>query len=533
MAEAGTISRQVHRAFFARYGGRLRPIQERAFDLLQDARDGLVMAQTGSGKTEAVLVPVAQRLISAEPPDQRQLRALVISPARALASDLHRRMAPIFAELGLRMDVATSDRRTLGKTPTDILIRTPEGLDSDLCHRAAWLSGVEDVVIDELHKFLEDARGTQLAGLLAQLSAIAPTHRRLAISATVPDVEAPARARLLRDPIIVEDPAESGSLDVIFHDWVGNTEQAAESFVRNLGEKGIRKAIGFVGRKARAETLAHLLNRGFLRGKCFPHHADLSSSDRRRIEEQLRHLPVALVVATTTLEVGIDIGSIDTCILFDAPPDRSAFLQRVGRSGRRSGRRRVICASGLYDRRIDFARVAGPVRNAGVSDCRPFLAGCLQQILSFVVQGGGQTREEVRALCWVGFGIEFDTVDALLSALAVDGWISVGQEQIEPTDQLLQLGTSPALHRTFAGSSGIPVVDEVTGKHLGRAAVVNRSDILLGGKGRRIKRIDPNTGAAISSAVAEGKAMFSASGASLFERLAGKYAPLTGGRFRT
>ena len=249
MGNPTDISREVQRAFFGRFGGKLRPVQALAFEELRDHCDALVMAQTGSGKTEAVLAPVAWRLVLSKQAGQTGLRAILLSPTRALATDLHRRVAGSFATLGLRMDVATSDYRSIGKTPTDILIRTPEGLEGDLFKNPEQMRGIRDVVIDELHKFLDSPRGTQLCGELARLSSIAPEHRRLGISATVEDTSVPGRCGILRSPLIIRDPTETGQTEVVFFDWLEEDTVAAKRLIRQLRALGVRKAIGFVKRR--------------------------------------------------------------------------------------------------------------------------------------------------------------------------------------------------------------------------------------------------------------------------------------------
>ena len=300
------ISTPVRRVFFGRFGGRLTPIQEIVFQAFDGNRDLLVMAGTGSGKTEAVLAPLAQTFSNApRVAPSSGTRALVVSPTRSLASDLYERMASRFADLGLRLDVKTSDRSTVGSKPSDVLIRTPEGIDGALCRRPDQFSEIGFVVIDELHKFLDGPRGSQLVGLFARIGRICPHHRRVGISATVADPTSPDRGKLLRDPAILEDPDERGTIELLFHQWLGKPELASSRFVAELRQLGVRKAIGFAGRKARVEELTQLLDRDYFRGRCFAHHADLSTSERRRTEEQLRQLPVGLVVATTTLEVGI------------------------------------------------------------------------------------------------------------------------------------------------------------------------------------------------------------------------------------
>ncbi len=379
-------SQHVKRAFFARFGGKLRPLQIQAFELIELERDGLVTAPTGTGKTEAVFVPVADRLLSRPPDQQGQLGALIISPTRALATDLHKRMSPIFEQLGLRLDVATGDKNTVSKTkPADALIRTPEGLDGTLVRKPHELRNIQDVVIDEIHTFLDNPRGTQLVGLLHRLTTLSPRHRRLGVSATLPEPRIVESVGLLRENSVFVNAEDEASIEFLNHHWVGSPNFGAPGFVQFLKTTGVKKAIGFVRSRKRAEEVTALLNQGFLRGNTFVHHGSTSSAHRRDTEEQLRTRRIALVVATKTLEVGIDIGDVDTCILFDVPLDASSLVQRAGRAGRRGGIRRVIKVGGLYDQISEFTPLIQQIKHNRIHapyDVRPSLTGCLQQIAS-------------------------------------------------------------------------------------------------------------------------------------------------------
>lgn len=531
MANGSDISRAVRLAFFGKFGGRLRPFQAVAFREIDFSTDALVVAETGSGKTEAVLAPVAQRVVDMKKGGGTGLLALVVSPTRALARDLHRRMAGAFDRLGIRLDVATSDYRSIGRKSSDVLIRTPEGLENDLIKNPSRVANVGVMVIDELHKFLDNPRGTQLCGELARLSDISPGHIRLGLSATIQDPSLPARSGILRNPKIVSDPSATCQTELIYFDWLEEDREAAGRLVKELKKLGVKKVIGFAKRKVDVETYSHLLNQGYMKGKSFPHHANMSSADRKRIEEHLRTLPCAFVVSTTTLEVGIDIGDIDTCILFTPPPDQNSYLQRIGRAGRRSGKRRVILVCGRPHRRTEYASVASLTRGRQ-GDASPFLAGYLQQLLAFIAQNDGASSGDLTAFSTDAFKVPEHVFSSILQALSTDGFLALNQDSIEPMDGLRALIESKEIIRTFASSGGTPVIDESTGRYLGRAAVGVHKEILLAGKGRKIKSLHPQTGAAIVSSSASGVAAFSTSGLSVFEVLARKYERKTGRVFR-
>jgi len=512
---------KVRRAFFAKYGGRLRSIQTAALEDILKERDALVMAATASGKTEAVFLPIVLRLLGEKFQDEAGLSALVVSPTRALASDLYDRMAPVFGELGLRLGVATSDRKIAVTPPPHAMIRTPEGIDFDLCRRSSSLCNVADVVIDELHLFLDSPRGTQLAGLLVRLTRISDSHRRIGLSATISNTESPANIRLLRNPIVVSDNIEKGSPRVIWHTWYQQRqEHETDRFIARLRREGVRKAIGFTRSRARAEKMAHLLNRGFLSRSSFSHHADLSSQQRREIEDRFRRAKVGLIVATSTLEVGVDIGSIDTCILFDVPPSHDSFVQRTGRAGRRSNNPRVVCVTGKYNARRDFTAVmAPPAACERVDDSRPYLSGVLQQIVSNIVQYKKLTRMAVHEFCRNAFCIDDSRIDTLLDGLIAEDVLSCNGEQLALASKGKELAESEALHCTFVTGGGTRVIDQPTGKVIGKAALPANTAVILGGTGRRVIGFDKEKRAALTVKTAGGEASFAARPKSAFESL--------------
>lgn len=524
------LPQPVRRVFFSRFGGHLRPVQDLAFQMVEPDRDCLITASTGTGKTEAAFVPIAIAAY-ARLNEPVGIRALVVSPTRALATDLHTRMAPVFDALGLRLDVATGDKdsRRQGQ-PTDILIRTPEGLDGTICRHADDLKYVKDVLIDEVHVFLDSPRGTQLVGLLSRLETLGAVHRRFGLSATLPDVTLPSRARLLRDPVIVADEGGQG-MDVIQHRWLGGDARGVPSFLEALRRHGCRKAIGFAKSKARVETLCQMLDTGFLRGKCLVHHGSTSSAIRREAEARLRKMQVGLVIATTTLEVGIDIGDVDTCILFDAPGSASSFLQRAGRAGRRGGLRRVVCVSGLYDRATEFGRLIGRINKGQLGpagDARPFLTGCLQQTASLVAASGAVSRAAVGGFLRETYDVKASVAAAITRCLVEGKVLTDDGDDLDLGERGKRMFEDRSIHLTFAVDAGVPVVDEISRRRIGVADVRGRDRIRLGGVGRQVVGVDRLTGDVISVPAEGGDALFAPAGVSVFEELARRCGPRVG-----
>ena len=528
------IPPRVLRAFFTRFGGKPRGIQEEAYSAFQDDRDGLVVAPTSSGKTEAVFVPVASRLLARGGDAQGHLGAIIISPTRALATDLHKRMSPIFHSLGLRLDAATGDLNTCSAShPSDALIRTPEGLDGTLCRHQEQLGDILDVVIDEMHLFLGDPRGTQLVGLLHRLLDHAPGHRRLGISATLPDPSLPLRVGLLRaDPVVVK-AEEQSEIQFIQHAWTGQGAQGVESFLAILRELQCQKAIAFVRSRARAEEACALLNQGHLKGHCFVHHGGTSTALRREAEERLRRARVALVVATTTLEVGIDIGDLDTTILLDVPKDPSSLFQRAGRAGRRNGLRRVLYVTGLFDRTVDFAKLitlAKRPQDPRPRDARPYLAGCFQQIASLVASRDSASWPYLRNFLTAAYGLPDALGNQMLECLVETGLLCRQAADLALSPATQRMFENRSIHLTFSGQSGSPVIDQGSRRLLGHAAISGKGIIRLGGKGREVKGWDSLSQQVLTRQVEGGTPSFAPQGRSSFESAADRFIALIGGQ---
>ena len=536
MDEAKAPSITVMRAFFARFGGRPRPIQTETFQSIQDDRDLLVTAPTSSGKTEAVFVPLAIRLLARGSDGKGKLGALVISPTRALATDLHKRMEPIFQSLGLRLDVSTGDKNTCSAThPSDALIRTPEGLDGLLCRHPEQLNYLLDVAIDELHKFVEDARGTQLIGLLHRLESRVPGHRRLGISATLPDPMLPINMGLLRGNTITISSPDDGKIEFIQHPWLGPGPTSADHFLSKLREIQCKKAIAFVNSRKRAEEMAVLLNRGFLKGRCFVHHGSTSTALRRETEECLRTFQVALVVATTTLEVGIDVGDLDTTILLDLPRDLNALLQRAGRAGRRNGKRRVLYVTGLFDRATDFAPMIAQAqrpRPTATGDARPFLSGCLQQAISLVASKGAESGMGLVHFLEGAFRLPQTQAWQILESLVETGLLAKNDTSFVLTHNSQAMLENRSIHITFSANAGTPIYDAVSHRRIGQALVGNTGKILLGGRARELTGMDPTTGRVLAKQSDGGAASFPRQAQSTFDQVATQCYPKMGGRVR-
>jgi ATP-dependent helicase Lhr and Lhr-like helicase len=321
----------------------LREVQNQSIHAILDGRNAVILAPTAGGKTEASLFPLLS-LMDSE--DRAATSVLYIAPIRALLNNQEARLEKLTGLIGRTAfkwhgDVSQSARKRFIRTPADILAITPESLEAMLMSSRVpgkrLLSHVRAVVIDEVHAFAQSDRGSHLVAVLERIQRICGHDiQRIGLSATVGDPEAIAdwlcgsSAR----PRIVVNPGAVGAPPEVHLDYVGSLENAAH-VIHKLWP-GTRRLV-FVDSRRRVEELASmLLARGV---DTFISHSSLAVSDRTAAERAFEERDNCVIVATSALELGIDVGDLDRVVQIDAPSTVSSFLQRMGRTGRRAGTR--------------------------------------------------------------------------------------------------------------------------------------------------------------------------------------------------
>jgi ATP-dependent Lhr-like helicase len=321
----------------------LRPLQRDSVEPVRRGDDCLLLAPTAGGKTEAAFFPLLSQMADDE---WRGLSVLYVTPLRALLNNLHPRLAGYGSWVGRTVglwhgDTTAGERRRLLSDPPDVLLTTPESLEAMLVsanvdHRALF-SHLRVVVVDELHAFAGDDRGWHLLSVLERLQRLAGRRlQRIGLTATVgnPDellswlqgAVPPTRATVVA-------PESSGmAAPDITVDYVGSIDNAA-TVVASL--HGGEKRLVFSDSRSQAEDMARALReRGIT---TFVSHSSLSADERHRSEQAFAEARDCVVVATSTLELGIDVGDLDRVIQLEAPRTVASFLQRLGRTGRRAG----------------------------------------------------------------------------------------------------------------------------------------------------------------------------------------------------
>ncbi len=407
----------------------------------QAGRHALLVAATGAGKTLAGFLPVLAA--AADRARQPGLKAIYVSPLKALAADVERNlMAPVReAGLDLRVETRTGDtsseaKRRQRQDPPDILLTTPESLSLLLTwpEAQALLSTVQTLIIDEIHAFATTKRGDLLALAAARIRRLNPALRLVGLSATIADP--PAMARWLApdgDVAIVHGEAGARpDISILVPDgripWSGhNGRHAAAEVMRAL--EGARQAIVFVNTRAIAELVFRDLwavnDRGLAIGI---HHGSLSPEARLKAEAALAAGRLRAVVATSSLDLGIDWGDVDLVVQMGAPKGAARLLQRVGRANHRLDEpSRALIVPGNRFEYLEALACLDAVA-AGELDPEPHRPGGLdvlaQHVMGVAVAGPFEADllfGEVRAAAPYA-GLTRETFDRVLSFVATGGY---------------------------------------------------------------------------------------------------------------
>ena len=477
--------------FFGRFDT-LSPVQRQALPAILDGADVLITAPTASGKTEAFAAPAAEAIIKGK---RGGARALFVSPTRALANDLKRRLEARFDDLTVGFGRYTGEHkeRIAGRL-AEIVVTTPEALDSLLARRARALRRVRLVVLDEIHVVDGTPRGDQLRVLLNRLELAAGQRpQRVVVSATVEDPAATA-ARYLEDPRIIAVDGARTIRAKVFH---GRTPPRLAEHLRYLARQGFRKVLVFANRRADVEDYATRLKGHCVFGdQVFPHHGSLSQPVRERTEQHFLKARAAVAFATMTLELGIDIGSVDYVLLAGPPADVSSLLQRIGRGARRTDASRmgyaVADAGEQLICRVLLESAARGQLLGGPYALRPGVV--VQQAL--VIAGSEDWVDEARLAAAVPTAVweemapagPRDLLDALVEADLLEAPRSGRYVLAVEVDHRYQGGT---LHSNIGDTLASEVVDRLTGDVVGYVEVAEQRQLNLGGGARKVVRSEP------------------------------------------
>ena len=382
--------------WFADKGWAIRRHQREMLDAAAQKQHALLVAPTGSGKTMAGFLPVLADLI-ANPFEG--LHTLYISPLKALAVDVRRNLLnPIEAlDLDIRVEARTGDtpsdrKKRQRERPPHILLTTPESLSLLISYPDSFsmFAGLKTVIIDEVHAFATSKRGDLLALSLTRLQAIAPAMRRVALSATV--AEPNAYMHWLSDQpvrLVKGDPGAPPDVAILLPQgdipWGGHSGKYAVPQVMAEIETH-QTTIVFCNTRGLAELIFQgLWNANELKLPIGIHHGSLDIEARRKVEHAMADGRLRGLVATASLDLGVDWGNVDCVIQMGAPKGSSRLLQRIGRANHRLDEpSEAIVVPGNRFEYLE-AQAALDAVNEGVLDGEPFRPGGLDVLTQHVM----------------------------------------------------------------------------------------------------------------------------------------------------
>jgi len=385
----------VRRWFEASFAAPTR-VQALGWPPILASQSTLLLAPTGSGKTLAAFLTAIDRLMFTPPPEkQARCRALYISPLKALAADVERNLKVPLAGIAAggdllhlpRVAMRTGDtpareRAAMLRAPPDILITTPESLYLMLTSQAReMLRSVETVIVDEIHSLVPTKRGAHLFLSLERLQELCGRElQRIGLSATQRPLEEVARLlgggevrgrRWTPRPVTIVDAGSKKQLEV-------RVEMPADPAVLDEDRsiwpqihprlleliRSHRSTMIFVNSRRLAERLAGALNELAGAEVALAHHGSVAREKRQEMEERLKAGALPAIVATSSLELGIDMGAVDLVVQIEAPPSIASGLQRIGRAFHQVGGvpRGVVFPKHRGDLMVSAAAAAGMAR---------------------------------------------------------------------------------------------------------------------------------------------------------------------------
>ncbi|MCL1949878.1 MAG: DEAD/DEAH box helicase [Turicibacter sp.] len=310
----------------------------------------ILNAATASGKTEAAFLPV---LTAIEKTGMESLKAIYVSPLKALINNQFERIDKLCEGLHIDIhrwhgDISAHQKKKFTKAPTGILQITPESLESLFVNRqehlANFFSQLEFVIVDEIHSFIGTARGVQLRSLISRMEAFSNHKVRIiGLSATLGDFE-PVKAWCgPGDAVLTEDgPSGRTLLYHLMHFPGYQGVKPRRMFEDILELTAGRKALIFCNSRAVVEETVVALNGLAGTENYFAHHSAIDKNEREHVESLMMRTVDKSIVATSSLELGIDIGNVDLVIQIDSPHSVASLRQRLGRTGRRKGQDQIL-----------------------------------------------------------------------------------------------------------------------------------------------------------------------------------------------
>ena len=476
----------------------LTEIQRIAIPKILEGKNALLVAPTGSGKTEAALWPVLTNMMQFSH-TEIGFKVLYITPLRALNRDLENRVTYWSDACGFSVgvrhgDTSRSERSKQTISPPDILITTPETLLIVLTGPkiSKWLESVRYLIVDEVHELLDDKRGTQLSLSLERLQRLTKNRiQRIMLSASLgnPQLAFQYFSPESKGEVLVSHESRRMEIRVVYPEPKREDVDTSRKFllepevmarIRVLKDfiKDSTSAIVFTNTRSMAEALGYRMKKLFEEMKVHVHHSSLSKDARVESESLLRHGELSAVISTSSLELGIDVGHVDIVLQYGSPRQAMKLVQRIGRSGHGPGKiaRGVIVAQDSDDY-IESIVLARRALEGELEEIRPFEKSydvLYHQTVGLLLREGSIYLEELVDLAkrsWPYRKLSLDECRELFSFMS-RAWPRV--IWLDPSERLKLFRGSHVYEYFFGNISTIPdiasypVIDETTGFYIGQ-----------------------------------------------------------------
>jgi ATP-dependent Lhr-like helicase len=467
--------------FFTRFG-RLTPVQMAAIPRVLAGRNVVIASPTASGKTEAVVAPLAELFVRQA---WTKMAIVYVVPTRALANDTLVRVQGPLEEMGIATALKHGDKPALPKIP-NFLITTLESLDSLLCRRPEAFADTRAVILDEIHLVDGTFRGDQLGVLVKRVRQIAAADVSVhLLSATLCNPERTARKYVADfDLLRIEG---SRQIDARYL-------TSAEEVCTLAKQERWWKLLVFCNKRESVEQYGEVFKRLWEPYPVVVHHGSLSRLVREEAEAVMKEQRTAICVATSTLEIGIDIGDIDLVVLAEPPFSLSALMQRVGRGSRRRQTIQVAAIVGSAEER-DLLRAMFEAADAGMlpdTERDPDPSVAIQQVFSVLYQHR-EGRTEASLVEVLADICSPEDAKAILNTLAQKGWIQSRGGRWLGASQLRDEGDKGEIHSNIPDSQQYSVIDLATGRPVGKIVGVFDTVFLLGQKAWKVVSVSRNT----------------------------------------
>lgn len=463
----------THKIFFP--FPKLTDVQIQTIPIILSKKNSLIISPTASGKTEAVMAPICERMVKEFNGEfnSKKLLLIYIVPTKALVNDIYKRLENKLSRLNITSATKTGDANNFKlNEPQNVLFTTPESCDSLLSRHPEILKEIKFIVMDELHFLDNNYRGDQLRILLKRIAKVANNLNELnyyAMSATINESKEMCERYFKNSEIVIS----KGSRKIIFATInAGLSFRELEKIKNIFIKEKINRAIFFCNsRKITIKITAQLKEIFGKDNRIFEHHSSISSELRKTIEKEMAREDnvLSLCVATASLEIGIDIGTIQAIVLIEPPLTVSSLLQRIGRGNRRTNK--TICFGVFEDSedKLIFTEMIDKARKGIIEDIKyqSDMSVVVQQILSLTMQkrnenNGKLTRKEIHEFLDILVD-DPEYIDLIIEKIISDDYIEEFRGKIIPTSKLLDFDdkfvTRGRINVNIPGNHMMKVVD--------------------------------------------------------------------------